>query len=43
MNRALASLYRSEDMTRVYEKWFGGIGRPSSVLVLMYILNALPD
>src|SRR5262249_22314251 len=36
VNRALASLYRSEDMVRVYETWFGGIGRPSSVLVLMY-------
>jgi ABC-type amino acid transport substrate-binding protein len=43
VNRTLASLYRSEEMTRVYETWFGGIGRPSSVLVLMYVLNALPD
>ena len=43
VNRTLASLYRSDEMIRVYETWFGGIGRPSSVLVLMYVLNALPD
>ena len=43
VNRTLATLYRSDEMIRVYETWFGGIGRPSSVLVLMYVLNALPD
>jgi ABC-type amino acid transport substrate-binding protein len=43
VNRTLATLYRSDEMVRVYETWFGGIGRPSSVLVLMYVLNALPE
>jgi ABC-type amino acid transport substrate-binding protein len=43
VNRTLATLYRSEEMIRVYETWFGGIGRPSSVLVLMYVLNALAE
>jgi len=43
VNRTLASLYRSDEIVRVYETWFGGIGRPSSVLVLMYVLNAFPE
>jgi ABC-type amino acid transport substrate-binding protein len=43
VNRTLASLYRSDEMVRIYETWFGGIGRPSNVLVMMYVLNALPE
>jgi len=43
VNRTLANLYRSDEIVRVYETWFGGIGRPSSVLVLMYVLNAFPE
>jgi ABC-type amino acid transport substrate-binding protein len=43
VNRTLASLYRSDEMVRIYETWFGGIGRPSSVLVMMYVLNAFPE
>ena len=43
VNRTLAGLYRSDEMVRIYETWFGGIGRPSSVLVMMYVLNALPE
>jgi ABC-type amino acid transport substrate-binding protein len=43
VNRTLAGLYRSDEMVRIYETWFGGIGRPSNVLVMMYVLNALPE
>jgi ABC-type amino acid transport substrate-binding protein len=43
INRTLATLYRSDEIVRVYDTWFGAIGRPSSVLVLMYVLNALPE
>jgi ABC-type amino acid transport substrate-binding protein len=42
-NRTLARVYRSADITRIFEKWFGALGKPGDVLVLMYALNALPD
>ncbi|HTO63758.1 MAG TPA: amino acid ABC transporter substrate-binding protein [Bradyrhizobium sp.] len=42
-NRTLARLYRSEDMIKIFEKWFAPFGKPGEVLVLMYALNALPE
>jgi glutamate/aspartate transport system substrate-binding protein len=42
-NRALARLYRSEDMAKIFDKWFGKLGKPGDVLVLMYALNGLPE
>ena len=43
VNRTLASLSRSDEIARIYERWFGRIGRPTGVLVVMYLLNALPE
>jgi glutamate/aspartate transport system substrate-binding protein len=42
-NRALSRLFRSEDIARMYEKWFGALGKPSPALVLMYAITAIPD
>ena len=42
-NRTLARLYRSEEIGRIFDKWFGKLGKPGDVLVLMYALNALPE
>lgn len=42
-NRTLARLYRSGDIGRIFEKWFGTLGKPGDVLVIMYGLNALPE
>jgi ABC-type amino acid transport substrate-binding protein len=42
-NRALARLYRSDDIVKVFGKWFGSLGKPGEALVLMYSLNGLPD
>jgi ABC-type amino acid transport substrate-binding protein len=42
-NRTLARLSRSGDMVRVFEKWFGGVGKPGDVLMVVYLLNALPE
>jgi hypothetical protein len=41
--RALARLYRSDDIVKVFGKWFGSLGKPGEALVLMYSLNGLPD
>src|SRR6058998_1613780 len=43
VNRALSRLYRSDEIVRIYEKWFRVLGRPSPALVLMYLLNAVPS
>jgi ABC-type amino acid transport substrate-binding protein len=43
-DRALAQLYRSGQIERIYNTWFGQVGlRPSPVLSAMYILQALPE
>jgi polar amino acid transport system substrate-binding protein/glutamate/aspartate transport system substrate-binding protein len=42
-NRVLARLYRSGEVAAIYKKWFGPLGDPPGVLVLMYVLNALPE
>ena len=41
-NRTLARLYRAE-IAKIFEKWFGALGKPGDVLVLMFALNALPE
>jgi ABC-type amino acid transport substrate-binding protein len=43
VNRALAGLYRSGDIGVIYERWFGGLGKPSQALQIMYLLNGLPE
>jgi len=42
-NRALSRLFRSEDIARIYDKWFGDIGKPTVALVLMYAISAVPE
>jgi len=42
-NRALSRLFRSEDIARIYDKWFGDIGKPSLALMLMYGITAIPE
>jgi glutamate/aspartate transport system substrate-binding protein len=42
-NRTLARIYRSGAIGGIYTKWFGALGKPSSVLVLMYAIEGLPE
>ena len=43
-NRVLAQLYRTGQIAQVYERWFGSWGgRPSRLLLAMYVLNSLPE
>lgn len=43
-NRVLARLYRSGDITGVYDTWFGDWGgRPTPLLVAMFALNGIPE
>ncbi len=43
VNRTLAGLYRSGDIAAIYERWFGGFGKPSQAIQAMYLLNGLPE
>ena len=43
VNRALAGLYRSGGFVPIYERWFGGFGKPSDAIQAMYLLNGLPE
>jgi glutamate/aspartate transport system substrate-binding protein len=43
VNRALAGLYRSGDIAPIYDRWFGGLGKPSPAIQAMYLLNGLPE
>lgn len=43
VNRALTQVYTSGDIERIYAQWLGKLGRPSGVLALMFVLNAIPE
>ena len=43
VNRALADLYRSGGFIPIYERWFGGFGKPGPAIQIMYLLNGLPE
>ena len=43
VNRSLSRLFRSDDIVRLYEKWFGDMGKPSPALILMYAISAIPE
>jgi len=43
VNRALAELYRSGGIAPIYQRWFGGFGKPSAAIQAMYLLNGLPE
>jgi ABC-type amino acid transport substrate-binding protein len=42
-NRVLARLYRSGEILKIYDAWFGRLGKPSDLLQAMYLLNGLPE
>jgi glutamate/aspartate transport system substrate-binding protein len=43
VNKALAALYRTGAVAPIYEKWFGGFGKPTPAIQAMYLLNGLPE
>ena len=43
VNSALAQLYRSGEVFKVYDTWFGKFGKPPAPLLAMYGMNALPE
>lgn len=43
VNRVLAQLYRTGEIMKIYNVWFGKFGKPPVPLILMYQMNALPE
>lgn len=44
VNRVLAGLYRSGEIGKIYERWFGDWGgKPSRLLIAMWALNGIPE
>jgi ABC-type amino acid transport substrate-binding protein len=42
-NSVLARLYRSGEVLKMFDKWFGSIGQPTPALLGMYLLQATPE
>ena len=43
VNRVLAAIYRSGEITAVYGRWLGPLGKPSAALVGLYLLNSYSE
>lgn len=43
VNRSLAEIYRSGDISRIYTRWLGDFGQPSLLLSALYYLQAIPE
>ncbi len=43
VNRALTQVYMSGDIEGIFAAWLGKLGRPSTLLAVMYILNSIPE
>ncbi len=43
VNRALTQVYMGGDIETIFANWLGKLGRPSSLLAAMYLLNPIPD
>jgi ABC-type amino acid transport substrate-binding protein len=43
VNRVLAALYRSGEIVAIFDRTFGGAGKPSAMLQAMWLLNGLPE
>jgi len=43
VNQALARLYRTGQVAAIYDRWFGKLGKPSSMLSAMFNINSLPE
>ena len=43
VDSALAQIYKSAALPEIYNRWFGGLGKPSPILEVMYGLGRLPE
>ena len=43
VDRSLAHLYRTGEVSIILQRWFGQLGNPGEVLKVMFLLNGLPE
>jgi ABC-type amino acid transport substrate-binding protein len=43
VDAALSEIYKSSALPDLYKRWFGSLGRPSTVLDVMFMLGQLPE
>jgi glutamate/aspartate transport system substrate-binding protein len=43
VNKALTQIYLSGEIEPIFAKWLGKLGRPTGLLVAMYLLNSIPE
>jgi ABC-type amino acid transport substrate-binding protein len=43
VDRVIAQIYRSGEIESIYGRWMGPLGKPAMGLVVMYMLNGLPE
>ncbi|HEX7811656.1 MAG TPA: amino acid ABC transporter substrate-binding protein [Burkholderiales bacterium] len=43
VNQELARIYRTGQIGAIYDRWFGKLGKPSSMLAAMFAINGLPE
>jgi glutamate/aspartate transport system substrate-binding protein len=43
VDRSLARLYRTGEISPVFQRWFGAIGKPGEAIKVMFLLNGLPE
>jgi len=42
-NRALARVYRSAEVLKIFDRWFGALGSATPALLTMYLIQATPE
>ena len=43
VNRALTRIYAGGEIDAIFGQWFGSLGRPSTLLAAMFVLNSIPE
>jgi glutamate/aspartate transport system substrate-binding protein len=43
VNKALTQVYIGGDIEQIFSQWLGKLGRPSALLAVMFLLNAIPE
>jgi ABC-type amino acid transport substrate-binding protein len=43
VNQTLARLYRTGQIGPIYDRWFGKLGKPSTLLSALFAINGLPE
>lgn len=43
VNRALTQVYTSGEIEGIFAQWLGKLGRPTGILAVMFLLNAVPE